>query len=98
MVTMVSCRVIRKNTADEARVPRVGMHGRRRISTGARSAAARRARHVTGRGMLWRGHQIYCGGVGIVFALVLVNACRAALLELEAAGWNWQTDGRAVRP
>jgi ABC-type glutathione transport system ATPase component len=22
----------------------------------------------------------------------------AALLELEAAGWNWQTDGRAFRP
>ena len=22
----------------------------------------------------------------------------AALLELEAAGWDWQTDGRAVRP
>jgi len=22
----------------------------------------------------------------------------AALLELEAAGWDWQMDGRAVRP
>ena len=22
----------------------------------------------------------------------------AALLELEAAGWDWQTDGRSVRP
>ena len=22
----------------------------------------------------------------------------AAMLELEAAGWDWQTDGRALRP